>query len=57
MRRFNGSARVLVMVPNVQLVEQLQKDFCEYGIDRRLIAKMRGGMSKKEKRENDPSRA
>jgi len=56
-RTYRPDARVLVMVPNVQLVEQLQKDFCEYGIRRELIAKLRGGMSKKEKRENDISKA
>ena len=50
-------ARILVMVPNVQLVEQLQKDFCDYGIRRDLIAKLRGGMSKREKRENSVASA
>jgi len=57
MRQFNSQARVLIMVPNVQLVDQLKKDFCGYGIDKRLIAILRGGMSKKEKLENDISNA
>lgn len=57
MRHFNSAARTLIIVPSVQLVDQLQKDFCEYGIDGRLIAKLRGGMSKREKRENDVSKA
>lgn len=57
MRYFNSAARTLIIVPSVQLVDQLQKDFCEYGIDGRLIAKLRGGMSKREKRENDVLKA
>lgn len=57
MRRFDARARFLVMVPSVQLVDQLQKDFCEYGLRRQSIARLRGGMSKKEKRENDVSKA
>lgn len=47
----------MIIVPSIQLVDQLQKDFCEYGIDRKMTAKLRGGMSKKEKRENDVSKA
>lgn len=57
LRRFNSAARVMVIVPNIQLVDQLQKDFCGYGFERQSIAKLRGGMSKKEKRENDVSKA
>ena len=55
--KFNSNAHVMVIVPSIQLVDQLQKDFCEYGIQRQLIARLRGGMSKKEKRENDVSKA
>lgn len=57
LQKFNSNAQFLILVPNVQLVEQLQKDFCEYGIKRQIIAKLRGKMSKKEKRENDISKA
>lgn len=57
MCKFSSNAHVMVIVPSIQLVDQLQKDFCEYGIQRQLIARLRGGMSKKEKRENDVSKA
>lgn len=56
-KRFKPGAKVLVLVPSLQLVDQLAKDFAQYGIDRGDIAMMRGGMTKRELRENDPASA
>lgn len=45
--------KTMILVPNVQLVEQFCKDMVEYGYDRKSIAKFEGGMTKREKAEND----
>ena len=51
------SFKTLLLVPNVQLVHQFQKDLVDYGFDKRDIAKFTGGMTKKEIAENDLEKA
>lgn len=34
--------RVLILVPNIQLVQQTFKDFCDYGIDQELFSRWTG---------------
>ena len=56
-KNVSRSMRFMILVPNVQLVEQFCKDLVDYGFDRRDLAKFEGGMSKREKTENDVSKA
>lgn len=56
-REIDAGMRFMILVPNVQLVEQFYKDLQDYGFPRRDLAKFEGGMSKREKAENDVSKA
>lgn len=57
MKHVDRNYKFMILVPNVQLVEQFYGDLVDYGYDKRNLAKFEGGMSKKEKRENDVSTA
>lgn len=45
--------KVMIFVPNVQLVTQFYKDLIDYGYDSRCLAKFCGSMSAKERKQND----
>lgn len=53
MKNVDRRFKFMILVPNVQLVEQFCGDLVDYGFDRRDIAKFEGGMSKREKNENN----
>ena len=57
LKKVDPKLKTLVLVPNVQLVEQMHKDFMSYGFRKEDMAKFKGGMSKREKLENDPTKA
>jgi len=57
LKNVDPKLRTLILVPNVQLVEQFMSDLEAYGFPRSDLAKLEGGMSKREKRENDPAKA
>lgn len=56
-KNVDRNLKFMILVPNVQLVEQFFKDLLDYGYDRRDLAKFEGGMSKKDKKENDVNTA
>lgn len=47
------SYKVMIFVPNVQLVSQFYKDLLDYGYDSRCLAKFCGSMSAKERKQHD----
>lgn len=49
--------KVMIFVPNVQLVTQFYKDLIDYGYDKRCLAKFCGSMSTKECKQNDVNSA
>lgn len=57
LKHVDSSYRTLILVPNVQLVEQFYGDMLGYGFRRERLAKFEGGMSKREQKENDVSKA
>ena len=56
-KNVNSSFKVMIFVPNTQLVEQFYKDLIDYGYDSRCLAKFTGGMKKKERELNDVNTA
>ena len=56
-KNYSRDAKILVLVPNTQLVMQFYKDLVDYGIDQRDLAKFTGSLTKKEKLENDITKA
>lgn len=45
-RYYYETKKILVIVPTISLVEQMYKDFVDYGMDKNEIHKIRGGLSK-----------
>lgn len=48
-RKYEPTTKTLIMVPNIQLVEQIYKDFLDYGTDPTLIGKWSGEYEFEEK--------
>lgn len=52
-KNIDRNAKVLILVPNTQLVSQFYEDLIDYGLEKRHLAKFTGSLNKKEKLEND----
>lgn len=52
-RLTNKNNKIMILVPNLQLVEQFYSDLIDFGYKKEQLAKFAGGMTKKEKKEND----
>lgn len=52
-KNIDRNYKTLILVPNIQLVAQFYKDLIDYGLDKNILAKFTGAMSKSEKKEND----
>lgn len=52
-KNIDRNAKALILVPNIQLVFQFYKDLIDYGLDKSILAKFTGSLSKKEKLENN----
>lgn len=56
-KHVDPDARFMLLVPNVQLVKQMKSDLVDYGYKAEDVAAMTGGMTKAEKKCNDPAKA
>jgi superfamily II DNA or RNA helicase len=57
LKHVDSRLKILILVPNVQLVEQFYGDMLEYGFQKGQLAKFEGGMSRRQQKENDVSTA
>lgn len=52
-KHINKNAKILILVPNTQLVSQFYSDLIDYGYDKSSIARLTGSLKAKEKKENN----
>lgn len=52
-KNIDRKAKVMIFVPNTQLVEQFYKDLIDYGVDPKDLARFTGALKAKDKKAND----
>lgn len=56
-KHFNANAKILILVPNTQLVAQFYSDLIDYGFDISLLSRFTGSLTSKERKINDINNA